>query len=437
MRAALNWPEEKRETLELNVDDKRLMELLGIEVGEVNVQGKNALKVDTVFACIRILSESIAKLPLKVYQEDENGIQKATRHPIYQLLKLRPNPHMSALDFWKTVETQRSLYGNAYVNIEFDRQGKIVALWPIDSTRVKVVIDDTESMPIVTSIKRKIWYEVDTGADGKRKIMPDEMLHFKGSITLNGLVGIAPLDYLRSTIENAASSNKFINNFFRQGLQTKGIVQYVGDLNPTAQETFRKNFESMSSGLKNSHRISLMPIGYKFEPIALTMVDAQFLENTQLTIRQIATSFGVKMHQLGDMSRATHHNTAEQQKEFYTETLQPPLTGYEQEMTWKLFLDQELASGLYIKFNVDALLRADIKTRYEAYRIGIQGMFLTPDEVRAMEERPPLPGGDRLYANGSVVPLTEAGAAYRKGGDGAGQGEEDTGEGNSSAADDD
>ena len=417
---------EKRETIELNKDDRRLLELLGIDPEDVNVRGKNALKVDTVFACVRILSESVAKLPLKVYQEDDVGIKKAARHPIYKLLKLRPNPYMSAYDFWKCVEAQRDLNGNAYVNIEFDRRnGRVAGLWPIDANKVKVIVDDVGYTEGTIGRKNKLWYEVDIGNGEKRKLMPDEVLHFKGSITLDGLVGIPPLEYLRSTVENAASSSRFINNFFRQGLQVKGLVQYVGDLSPEAEKTFRERFERMSSGLKNSHRIALMPIGYQFQPISLNMHDAQFLENTQLTIKQIATAFGIKMHQLNDLERSTHTNIEHQQRQFYTDTLQAILTGYEQELTWKLFLERELEAGYYVKFNVDAILRADIKTRYEAYGIAIDRGFMTPNEARAKEEWPPMEGGDQLIANGNAIPLTMVGQQYME--KGGGQTEQDEG----------
>jgi HK97 family phage portal protein len=422
---------EKR-SIEYGINDPGLLELLGISPGDVNVYGKNALKVATVFACIKILAESVSKLPLKVYQEDENGINKAVRHYLYKLLKLRPNPYMSASDFAKCNETQRNTYGNAYVNIEMDSKGRIIGLWPIDSTKVKIWIDDIGLL----SSKNKIWYEVDVGTE-KRKLMPDEILQFKSGVTLDGIVGIAPLDYLRATVENAASAGKFINNFYKQGLQVKGIVQYVGDLNPEAQKKFREKFEEMSAGLKNSHRIALMPIGYEFKPISLSMSDAQFLENTELTIRQIATAFGIKMHQLNDLSRATHHNVAEQQGQFYVDTLLPILTMYEQEMTYKLFLDSELDDGYYVKFNVDSILRADIKTRFEAYAIGIQNGFLEPDEARAKEDLPPKPGGNQLIVNGNYIPLTMVGQQYLKGGDGGGQKAKDEGnKGDSSASGD-
>ncbi|NNV07782.1 phage portal protein [Geobacillus sp. MMMUD3] len=422
---------ERRSTdyTEYSLNDPALLDFLGISPSEVNVYGKNALKEATVYACIKILAESLSKLPLKTYREDENGVNKAVKHYLYKLLKLRPNPYMSASDFAKCNETQRNIYGNAYVNIETDEKGRIVAFWPIDASKVRIWIDDIG----LFSSKNHIWYEVDVGTE-RRKLMPNELLHFKSGVTLDGIVGVPPLDYLRATVENAAAAGRFINNFYKQGLQVKGIVQYVGDLNPEAQKKFREKFEEMSSGLKNSHRIALMPIGYEFKPISLTMSDAQFLENTELTIRQIATAFGIKMHQLNDLSRATHTNVVEQQRQFYVDTLLPILTMYEQEMTYKLFLDSELEAGYYVKFNVDSILRADIKTRYEAYAIGIQNGFLEPDEARAKEDLPPRPGGNQLIVNGNYIPLTMVGQQYMKGGGDSGQSSTEGNKGNSSAA---
>lgn len=437
-RQAMPSTIEKRESFELNVDDKQLLDFLGIEPGGVSVKGKNSLKIDTVYACVRIRSESVAKLPLKVYREDETGVQKQANHNIKQLLKLRPNAYMSSFDFWKAIEAQDSMYGNAYASIEYDEtSGKVIGLWPMDSSKVKIVVDNDTSISGIAQPRTKLWYVVNLGYE-QRKLRPEEVLHFKGGVTLDGIVGISPIDYLKGTMENAASANKFINNFFKQGLQVKGIVQYVGDLDETAKRNFREKFEEMSSGLKNSHRVALMPVGYQFMPISLSMHDAQFIENTQLSIRQIATAFGIKMHQINDLSRATHTNVAEQQKEFYTDTLQPILTMYEQELSYKLLLDSELDEGFYLRFNVDAILRSDIKTRYEAYRIGVQGGFIAPNEPRRLENLPPMEGGDQLLVNGSYVPITQAGAAYKtKGGDGTGQGKNNgAGKGNQGASGD-
>ncbi|ULO10271.1 phage portal protein [Paenibacillus sp. 19GGS1-52] len=413
----------ERRSQEIGLNDRRLLEMLGLDVapGEVNIKGWNALKVDTIFACIKVLSDAISKLPLKVYQEDEYGITKSASHYLYRLLKLRPNPYMSAADFWKATEAHRAM-GNAYASIEFDkRTGKVVALWPMDSSKVKVIIDDAGILPDPTrrivSSQTRLWYEVDVGNGEKRKLLPDEVLHFKGAITLDGLIGVRTMDYLQTTAENAASAGKFINNFYKQGLQVKGLVQYTGTLDEGAKKVFKDNFEGMTSGLKNSHRVALMPYGYQFTPISISMADAQFMQNTELTFRQIANAFGVKMHQLNDLSKATYSNVEQQQLAFISDTHQPILTTYEQELTYKLFIDQELDAGYFCKFNVDATLRSDLKTRYEAYRTAIQAGFLKPNEARAKEDMEPAAGGDQLLFNGSVIPLTMAGLQYVKGGE--------------------
>lgn len=404
---------DERESVSLQ--DRRLLEILGIEVDGINVTGENALKEATVFACIRILSEAVAKLPIKIYQ-DADGIKKATDHYLYTILKTRPNPYMSSFNFFNCLETQRNIHGNSYASIEFDKKGRVKALWPIDSEKVEIWVDDKG----LFKSSNKLWYIVNLPNGKQTKLKPDEILHFKG-FSLDGITGITPLTYLKTLIENGRASQEYINKFFQNGMQVKGIVHYVGDLNPEAEKVFRDRFEQMSSGLKNAHRISLLPLGYQFQPISLSMADAQFLENTELTIRQIAAAFGIKMHQLNDLERSTYSNITEQQKQFYIDTLMAILTMYEQEITYKLFLTDELEKGYYCKFNVDAIIRADIKTRYEAYRTGIQGGFLTPNEVRALEEMEAAEGGDTLLVNGNMVPITEAGAAYKKGGEVVGE----------------
>ncbi len=399
----------------IEINDRRLLEMLGIEADEINLKGKNALKEATVFACIRILADSIGKLPIKVYK-NKDGRQSVADHYLTPLLKIRPNPWMTARDFFKALEVQRNLYGNSYAWIEFAtvgrNAGKVTGIYPLDSSKIQIYVDDIGLLPH----KGKLWYIYTDNKGIQHRIDSDEMLHFKG-LTSDGIIGMTPLERLKSTVENAGAASQYLNNSFKTGLQTKGIIHYVGDLNPEAQRVFREKFEQMASGLKNANRVSLLPIGYQFQPLSLTMADAQFIENTQLTVKQIAAAFGVKNHQLNDLDRATHTNVEHQQREFYVDTLMDILTGYEQELTYKLFTERELKEGHYLKFNVNAILRADPKTRYEGYRIAIQSGFLTANEVRALEEMEAKEGGDRLLINGNMMPIEMAGEQYKKGGD--------------------
>ncbi|WP_202965539.1 phage portal protein [Clostridium tetani] len=398
---------------EISLDDKKLLEWLGINIEDINIQGKNSLKQTTVFGCLRVLSDTVSKLPVKIYKKTD-GIKKVTDHYLGPLLKLRPNPYMSASDFWKSVEVQRNIYGNAYVALDFNNRGQVTGLYPLDSSKMKIFVDDVGLL----NSSNKIWYVYTDNLGKKHKFMPDELLHFKG-LTTDGIVGLSVIDQLKHLIQNGKSSEEYINKFFKNGLQVKGLVQYAGDLNADAERTFIEQFERMSSGLKNAHRIAMLPIGYQFQPISQKLVDAQFLENSQLTIRQIAAMFGVKMHQLNDLDRATHTNIAEQQRGFYIDTLQSILTMYEQELAYKLFLNTEIRQGCYLKFNVDAILRANIETRYNAYRVAIQSGFKTPNEVRELEEDEAKEGGDELICNGNMQYLKDVGAYYKnkKGGD--------------------
>lgn len=399
------------EDVGVSLSDSNFWEKFGIKLG-FSISGKKALKENTVYICTKIRAESIGKLSLKVYKERE----EYKEHELYYLLKYKPNPLMNSINFWKCIEAQRTLKGNAYAYIERDKKGKVTGIYPIDSDNVTKVIDDNNFLSSLS----KVWYIVIDNKGIKHKLYSDEILHFIGDITLDGLIGIAPLEYLKCTVENGRATQEFVNKFFKNGLSTKGVIQYVGDLDEKAKRTFRKEFESMSNGLENAHSVSLLPLGYQFQPLSLSMADAQFLENSKLTKREIAAAFGMKSYHLNDLERATFNNLTEQQKDFYITTLQPSLTNYEQEMQDKLFSQYETLKDVRVEFNVDTILRSDIKTRYESYRIGIQSGFLSPNEVRKKENLPAKEGGDELLANGNMIPIIMAGKQYLKGGDNSG-----------------
>lgn len=399
------------EDIGVSLSDSNFWEKFGIKLG-FSISGKKALKENTVYICTKIRAESIGKLSLKVYKERE----EYKEHELYYLLKYKPNPLMNSINFWKCIEAQRTLKGNAYAYIERNKKGQVTGIYPIDSDNVTKVIDDNNFLSSLS----KVWYIVIDNKGIKHKLYSDEILHFIGDITLDGLVGIAPLEYLKCTVENGRATQEFVNKFFKNGLSTKGVIQYVGDLDEKAKRTFRKEFESMSNGLENAHSVSLLPLGYQFQPLSLSMADAQFLENSKLTKREIAAAFGMKSYHLNDLERATFNNLTEQQKDFYITTLQPSLTNYEQEMQDKLFSQYETLKDVRVEFNVDTILRSDIKTRYESYRIGIQSGFLSPNEVRKKENLPAKEGGDELLANGNMIPIIMAGKQYLKGGDNSG-----------------
>ncbi|HAN20418.1 MAG: phage portal protein [Clostridiales bacterium GWF2_36_10] len=407
-------PSYKNTVSESDANWQSLAEWLGLSADDLQISGTKSLKEITVYTCIKILSETLGKLPLKIYQ-DSGGIRKATDHYLYHLLKLRPNPYMSAADFWKCLEVQRNIRGNSYAWMDISSSGRnagnILGIYPLDSSKMQIYVDDIGLL----SSKNSVWYVYTDKKGNQYKINSNELWHFKG-MTIDGIAGLSAIEMLRNSIENAKAAGNFLNNSYKNGMQTAGIINYVGDLSPAAENKFRDKFEQMSSGLKNANRISLLPIGYKYEPMALKLTDAQFLENTRLTLQQLTAAFGIKPHQVNDQTKTSYASASEANREFHTDTLLSILTGYEQEITYKSFLDSELNKGTYAKFNADVILRGDIKTRYDAYAVGIQNGFKKPNEIRAMEEDMPADGGDQLIVNGNYIPLTMAGKQYDKGG---------------------
>ncbi|MGX7745686.1 phage portal protein [Rhodopseudomonas parapalustris] len=390
-----------------------LLGYLGLTSDDLKIKGKYALNEIVIYICIKILSETLGKLPLKIYQ-DNSGIKKASNHYLYPLFKLRPNPYMSAFDFWKCVETLRNIHGNSYVWIDYvttgRNAGKIQGFYPLDPEKMQIWVDNVGLL----SSKNTIWYLYTDGSGEQHKLQSTDILHFKG-LTTDGIVGLSPIETLKNSIENAKAAEKFLNNSFKNGMQSSGIINYVGDLSPAAEQTFKDKFEQMSSGLKNANRISLLPIGYQYQPLSLKLTDAQFLENTKFTAQQLAAAYGVKLHQINELVKSSYSSTSEANREFYTDTLMAILTMYEQEIVYKCFLDSEIQNGFYAKFNADVIMRGDLKTRFDAYATAIQNGMKSVNECRALEEDEPKEGGDQLIVNGNYIPLTMVGEQYKKG----------------------
>ncbi|WIV10537.1 phage portal protein [Proteiniborus sp. MB09-C3] len=404
---------ERRSNVVTSADTAEFLKLLGIDVNNIS---NDKLNETTYFTCMRILTDSVSKLGLKLYKEKNNGIEKATDHSLYRLLKLRPNPYMSSSDFWKAVEFQRLHHGHSVVYIDFVKRGrdagKIKGLYPLNMNDVKIWVDDAG----IISKDNALWYVYKDKKEKEHKFKHSEVLHFKG-LTADGITGLSVREYLATIIENAQAGQKFVNNYFKNGLFARGLLQYTGDISPDNMKKMQERFENMANGVTNAGRILPVPLGFSFTTLNTSMTDAQFNEISSATIQQITSAFGIKMHQVNDLSRATYSNISEQQKEFYIDTLQAILTMYEQELNYKLLLQQELEEGYFFRFNVDSILRSDIKTRYEAYRIGIQSGFLKINEVRDLENLPSTEEGDTLICNGNMIPVKLAGKQYSKGGE--------------------
>ena len=389
-----------------NIDVDKLMgspvfkSMFGVNMDKTDVQEA------TLTTCLKILSDAVSKLPIKVHNDNSEA-----DHYLNDLLKLRPNKMMTASTLWGAAEYQRSYYGYSMMAIERDTSGKVISLIPLKNEGITIYVDD---VGLLENQEAPLVFTYQQGGN-KYSFRYDEVLYFVG-LTEDGVTPIPLKDRLQTIIDNAKEANRYTNFYLKNGLHSRGVVKYIGDLSEAKQEELQARMTRVAGGIEKAGQLLPLPIGFDYQSISTSMADSQFVELQQLTERQIASAFGIKMHQLNSLERSTHNNIEHQQKEFYMDTLQPILTAYEQEMTYKLLTDEEISEGFFIRFNVDAMLRSDLKTRYEAYNEGIQGGFLKPDEARAKENLTSEPGGDRLYFNGNMIPVVQAGNQYSKGG---------------------
>lgn len=388
-------------------DINTFLQSIGINAGDISA---DKLYSATYYACMDIRCKAISTLPLKVMKSSDQGVEKADDHYLYQLLKRRPNPYVSTVDFLYSTEFQKLEHGNAFIYIPTTR-GKVSGLYLLDSERMTIYVDDAG----IIGKANAVWYQY-IDRSGKEHIFNyNEIIHLK-NFTKDGLVGTPAKKYLAETIQNEQYATKFLNNYWANGVQGRALLQYTNNIDPNQVEKMRSKWEKLTSGVKNAGRIIPVALGYEIKEFNPKLVDSQFFELQGLTIRNIANAFGVKLHQLNDLNSSTYSNIESQNRAFLSDTLQHEIVQYEQEFDWKLLTTIDLKQGHFLHLNLDSLLRADLKTRYEAYGIGIEKGIDTPNEARALEGKRALPGGDRLLFNGNVIPLEQAGQQYTNGG---------------------
>lgn len=374
----------------------------------------------TYFTCLKMLSETLAKMPIKYYQKTDRGIVEAEQTETSKLLTKRPNPFMTPTVFWNTVEMNRNHYGNAYVYMrkKFIRQRyggefRIIDLWVMQSNCVQIVVDDAG---IFAGVGR-LWYVYTDPTSGRQYVFStDEVMHFKTSFSFDGITGLPVQQILRDTVSGASASQEFMNGMYESGLTAKATLEYTGELNEGAKEALRKSFEEFGSGAKNVGKILPVPLGMKLTPLDIKLTDSQFFELKKYTALQIAAAFGVKPNQINDYSKSSYANSELQQLSFYVDTELFIIKQYEEEINFKIATEEEQDSGFYYKYNEKVLFRTDSKTQMSYLKEGVTGSIIKPNEARRKLDMPDAEGGDELFANGSIVPLTMAGAAYQKGG---------------------
>lgn len=396
-------------------NDESFLEWLGVK--RDNESRKPTSDV-TYFTCLKMMSETVAKMPWKMYQKTGKGIKEPEDNDIAKLMKRRPNPFMTPTTFWNAVEMNRNHYGNAYVYVrrkfkrkKYGGEYKALDMWIMPSDRVQIIVDDKG----IFAGKGKIWYMYSDEYSGEQYIFrTEDVLHFKTSHCLNGIVGLPIQHILRHTVEGVIESQRFLNNLYQNGLTAKAVLEYTGELNEDAADKLRQTFERFGAGSSNTGRILPVPLGMKLTPLDIKLTDSQFVELKKYSALQIASAFGIKPNQINDYEKSSYSNSEMQQLSFYVDTMLFVLKQYEEEANYKLLSDDELEDGLYFKMNEKVLLRTDSKTQMEILKEGINNGIETVNEARRKLDLMDMEGGDVLIVNGTYVPLTKVGAAYEK-----------------------
>ena len=349
----------------------------------VKVDHNLALSMAAVYSCVNTLAQGISQLPLFLVRNDGSGgdkKQRAIDHPLYDLLHSKPNTIQTSYQFRQMLMAHLALRGNAYAEIQRNRRGDIIALWPWHPNLVRV---ETVGWEI------KYWFQTVGGVEVG--VPAVDVLHLRG-LSFDGVMGVSPISAVRETFGEGYAAQKFGASFFKHGAAPTFML-----VNPNPQgkkiAEIRKAFENIHTGLENAQRIAVLDAGWEPRAIGLKPIDAQFIETRKFNRTEIAGIFRVPAHFIGDLEKATFSNIENLALQFVQHTLQPWLVNWEQQMGVTL-LTQTERKTLKFEHSVDGLLRGDTKSRWEAYTKAINWGVLSPNEVRDLEGRNPREGGD-------------------------------------------
>jgi HK97 family phage portal protein len=352
-----------------------------------------ALTLTAVWCAIRLLAESVSSLPISVYTKQANGDKlEDTKSPIYNLVKFKPNYYQNKITFFEFIMLSICTEGNSYVQIVRNNSGTPVQLICIDPSNVTVVVNNNE-----------LFYQIDGGA----VLDSSDVLHIK-TITDDGVTGLSPIDQCAKALNWSVSLEEFGATFFSNGAKPSSILQTDRALSDTALQRLKTSFNNNYSKLKNSNSTIVLEEGLTFKPISISPEQAQFLSSRQFSIEEVARIFNVPPHMLKDLSKSSFNNIEMQSQEFVTYTLMPYITRIEQEMNLKLFRTNELGKT-FVEFNVNGLLRGDVKSRTEAYKTAITNGYMSINEVRQKENMNSIEGGDKHFMQMNMTTIDKVG----------------------------
>lgn len=363
----------------------------------VNVSEESALTLSAVYACIRILGESVAMLPLLTYRRrPDGGKERATDHPLYKLLHRLPNPEMTSFELRELLISHAASWGNGYAEIEWSRSGRPLALWPLNPAKMDV---ERKSGAL-----RYLY----TLPNGQVSVLPAHRIHHIKGLGRNGLRGYSVIRLAMQSIGLGLGTEEFGARLFGNGARPGGVLRHPGRLSDTAYDRLQKSWTDAHEGLSNAHRMKILEEGLEFQAIGIPPEEAQFLETRKFQVSEIARWFRVPPHMLADLERATFNNVEEMSLGFVTYTLQPWLTRHEQAIYRDLLSETEQAE-YFCEYLINGLLRGNAKDRSAFYVAMITNGVMTRNEVRDAENLNPYEGGDVALVPLNMIPADQLG----------------------------
>lgn len=344
----------------------------------LSVNPDTAMRVAAVYACVTVLAESIASLPLILYRRDGERRSRETKHPLYKILHNKPNRWQTSFEFREMLMGHVLLRGNGYARKVYTKRGAIEELVPLNPTRVQ---------PKMTP-EGVVFYEFSPSRGGVEIIANEDMFHLKG-YSPDGIIGTSPIAHVKEAVALALVSEEFGAKTFANDAQPGGVLQHPGNLGEKGLQNLRDSWNRHHSGPKNARSPLILEQGMTFQKVGMTSEDTQWIETRKFQIEEIARIFRVPPHLIGDLSRATFSNIEHQSLNFVQHTLLPWFRRWEQAIQERLFMESE-QENLYVEFLADGLLRGDLQSRYNAYSIGRQWGWLSPNDVRRIENMEPL-----------------------------------------------
>lgn len=344
------------------------------------VSDESVLSLAAVYACVRVIAEGVASLPLLLYRRlDNGGKEREKNHPLFRILSQQPNSWQTKYEFWEMLIGHVLLRGNAYARKIYVRKN-LNQLIPLDPCRMRISQAETGELTYQ--------YRYRSGQD---LILPQaEVLHLRG-LSADGVQGYSVLEIMSPTFQYALAQQEYGLNFYKNYAQPGGVIKYPTKLDDKAKKNLKESWQKLHTGA-NAYKVAVLEEGMSWEQVGISNKDAQFLEGRSFQISEIARIFRVPPHLIGDLSKATFSNIEQQSLDFIVNTLRPWLVRCEQAI-WRDLLNEPEKQNLFAEFLVDGMLRGDLAARYAAYVQGLTNGFLSADEVRAFENLNPIPDG--------------------------------------------